>query len=57
MNAVTPCCDTRGVGDDPGRTRSTDDALAATTAAASPHVPGLVAGRYRPERLLGRGGA
>ena len=58
MNAVTPGCETRAVGDDPGRTRSHDeDALAATTAASSHYTPELVAGRYRPERMLGRGGA
>ena len=45
------------MGDNPGRTRSTDDELAATTVASSAQPPALVAGRYRPERLLGRGGA
>jgi serine/threonine protein kinase len=34
-----------------------DDALAATTVHSGGTVPALVAGRYRPERLLGRGGA
>jgi hypothetical protein len=56
MNTVTPGCQTRAVGD-PGRTRGDDDGLAATTVSAGPGGPAMIAGRYRPERLLGRGGA
>ncbi|HYI17208.1 MAG TPA: serine/threonine-protein kinase, partial [Solirubrobacteraceae bacterium] len=41
---------------DPGRTRD-DNALAATTVSAGLGAPDTIAGRYRPERLLGRGGA
>ena len=55
MNAVTPGCETRAVGRP--SFPPDDDPLAATTVSSAGIVPALVAGRYRPERLLGRGGA